>query len=231
MGSPLEHIWLPANFQEAPRCELCGEFYGEPLEPRFITYGFQINTSQGRPYQYSTITSQDETLETSGVATLLFVDIFSSSVDYPRVDGYEYIQARFMITFEDEYARSYGFRYLSGQLDYYYMDLEEPVLPFDAMRESDFPGFKVAARTLNFYGREYDYFLKHSEIQREWVGDVVHLVFEYIFLVPVGYSGIVVYLSNAANWSDAPGRALSDNLDEYTLFFRLREGGALYSRP
>ena len=221
-GSPLEHVWTDANYQEPSECELCGDIDGEPLEPNFTAQGFSINTTAGRPYDYKTITNQDPDMTTVGEATLMYVDIFESDEDHTAVAGYEYIVARIMITFEDENASINGFKYLTGQLDYYGFDPDERVIAHDDLEDSDFEDFKVANRRLNFYGEYYDYFLKHTQVENVWVGDTSYVVLEYIFLVPVGYNGIIIYISNAANFSNSDSRVLSDNFDSDTLFFRLR---------
>ena len=221
-GEPLEHIWTTANFQEPSMCEICGEINGDPVEPEFLRHGFRINTTAGRPYEYETLTNQDPDLTTTGEATLLYIDIFESDTDYPDKLGYEYITARFMITFDDENARSNGFQYMTGQLDYFSFDPDESAVAHDDLRNSDIPGFKIANRKLNFFGEDYEYFTRYTQIEHEWVGDTSFVILEHTFLVPAGYDGIVVYISNAANFSDSGNRVLSDNFDDYTLFFRLR---------
>lgn len=221
-GSPLEHVWTTANFQEASTCVNCGETSGGPTEPNLVRYGFRINTTAGRPFNYTTITSTDPELTTVGIARLLHIDIFESDVDYPYKPGYEYIVARFMITFDDENARTHGFTYLIGQLDFFGFDPDEIVIPHNELRDSDIPDFKIANRMLNYFGNEYEYFIKYTLIQKMQVGNIWYLEFEYAFLVPAGYDGMVVYISSSANWSDADNRTISDNFDDDTLFFRLR---------
>ncbi|MCL2820500.1 MAG: hypothetical protein FWD38_06680 [Oscillospiraceae bacterium] len=219
---PLEHVWLPANFQEGPICELCGEIGGDPIEPNFTKHGYKINTTSGRPYDYLTITGHNSDLSTTGTATLLYIDIFESDGEYPAKDGYEYIVARIMITFDDENSRIHGFTYITGQLDYFGFDPNERSVAHNELRDSDTPGFKIANRELNYFGENYEYYIKHTQFQNEWVGDISYVVLEYAFLVPVGFDGMVVYISSAANWSDSGTRVLSDNFDDDTLFFRLR---------
>ena len=221
-GSPLEHELTAANFQVAPECVHCGETVGEPVEPHFVGHGLRINTTSGRPFDYRTITSLDSTIVTIGVAALLYIDMFESDFEYPSKAGYEYIKARFLINFEDENARTSGFQYLTGQLDFFGFDPNEAAVIFNELADSDIPGFKIAGSTLNYFGEDYEYYMKHTQVQNEWVGNKSYIVFEYTFLAPAGYDGLVVYISNAANWSDAAGRVLSDNFDSDTLFFRLR---------
>jgi len=221
-GTPREHFWSFANFQEASFCLNCGEINGEPLEPGFTGHGFRINTTAGRAYNYKTITNPSPVMETVGLATLMYIDIFESDVDHPEKRGYEYIVARFLITFNDEEAGTTGFRYMSGHLDYFVFDPNESALAHDELVESDIPGFRTANRKLNFFGKEYDYFIKYSQIQSELIGNTWYVIFEYSFLAPAGYDGIVVYISNAATWSNASNRVLADNFDRDTLFFRLR---------
>ena len=221
-GEPLEHIWTEANFQEPSICELCGETDGTPVEPGFIRHGLRINTTAGRPYVYKTITNQDPDKTTLGEATLLYIDIFESDTDYPEKSGYEYILAHLMITFGDENARESGFRYMTGQLDYFDFDPNESAVAHDDLPDSDVPDFKIANRKINFFDVDYEYFIKYTQVENVWVGDTSYIVLEYTFLVPVGYDGMVVYLSNAANFTEADNRVLSDNFDNDTLFFRLR---------
>lgn len=224
-GAPLEHIFGPANFQLAAQCELCGDFYGQPLTPNFITYGFEINTIPGRPFEYTTGTRLSDELTTTGTVTLMDVDIFASREGFPPRAGREYILARFLLTFDDENAISHGFAYLSGQFDYYTVDTNETAIMFDNLRDSDIPGFKIANTQINFYGEYFDYHFRYESISVDWIESVAHVVFEYVFLVPIGFDGIIVYLSSTENWSATAGRVLSDNFDENTLFFRLRTLG------
>jgi len=221
-GVPLEHVWLPANFQTGPVCELCGEIGGEPTQPNFLRYGYRINTTSGRRYDYKTITSENPDLTTIGTAILLYIDIFESYEDYPAKVGYEYIVPRIMIIFDDENARDHGFTYITGHLDYFGFDPEENAIAHVDLQDSDIKGFKTGNRMLNFFGEDYEYYLRHTQHQNEWVGDTSYIVLEYAFLVPAGYDGMVIYISNAANWSDSTSRVLSDNFDDDTLFFRLR---------
>jgi len=218
----LEHIWTVANFQEPSFCEICGETDGEPVEPEFLRHGFRINTTAGRPFEYKTITNQDPDATTVGEATLLFIDIFESDTGYPEKPGYEYILTRLMITFDDENARENGFQYMTGQLDYFGFDPDEKVIAHDDLPDSETPDFKIANRTLNFFGEDYRYFIKYEQVENIWVRETSYVVLEYVFLVPAGYDGIVVYISSAVNFSDSADRKLSDNFDNDTLFFRLR---------
>jgi len=221
-GLPLEHVLADANYQQSPECVNCGDIYGEPLESNFVRHGLRVNATAGRSYDYITITNLEPELTTIGTAALLYVDVFNTDEGYPAKAGYEYIVARLMITFDDENARNHGFQYLTGQVDYYGFDPDEIAVIYEYLRDSDIPDFKIASRKLNFFGEDYEYYMKHTQIQNEWVGDVTYLVIEYAFLVPVGFDGLIVYVSNAANWSEASNRVLSDNFDNDTLFFRLR---------
>ena len=161
-------------------------------------------------------------MTTVGEATLLYVDIFESGTGYPGKRGYEYIVSRFMITFDDEPAQTNGIKRLTGQLDFFGFDPDEEAIEFGELEDSDISGFKKASRELNYFGINYEYYMNHSQIQNVWVGDILYLELEYAFLVPAGYDGIVVYISNAVNWSETRYRTLSDNFDNETLFFRLR---------
>jgi len=221
-GEPLEHTWTEANFQQASECLVCGEIDGEPIEPEFISHGFRINTTAGRPFDYLTITNRDPSMVTTGEATLLYIDIFESDDDdYPYMSGYEYIRARFMITSEDENARRNGLQTMTGHIDYFTFDPKEEAVIHSDLHDSSIPDFKVAGRTLNFFGEDYQYYIKHSRVQDVWAGSILYLVIEYTFLVPIGYDGIIVYLSNAGTWTESRNRVISDNFDDDTLFFRL----------
>jgi len=221
-GTPLEHYWSEANFQEASYCVNCGEINGDPVEPNFISHGLRINTTAGRPFRYKTITNPSPVTETVGLATLMYIDIFESDNDHPYKRGYEYIVARFMLTFMDEDTGSRGFSYMTGQLDFFGFDPDEGAVAHEDLQESDVPGFRKANRKLNFFGRDHDYFIRYTQIQSERIGNTWYVVFEYSFIVPAGYDGIVIYVSNAVTWSDSRNRVLSDNFDNDTLFFRLR---------
>jgi len=221
-GSPIEHVWSTPNFQEPPICILCGDIGGVPLEPRFTAEGFRINTTSGRLYNYKSVTDSDTSITTTGTITLLYIDIFESDVNYPAKAGYEYIVARFMINSVDENARVNGFRVMTGQLDYYNFDPYEPAILYSDFRDAEIEGFKISNHTLNYFNKEYEYYIKHSRIQNQWVDDLLYLIIEYTILVPAGYDGIVIYASNAGNWSLASNRVITDNFDSETLFFRLK---------
>jgi len=220
-GDPLEHIWTQANFQQAATCELCGETDGDPLVPNFLRYGYRINTNQGRPFAYRTITNQNESLITTGTAILLFVDVFENYLDYDPVEGYEYVHARLMLIFDDEYAAVNGYRYMAGHIDFYNFDPDEVLIPHEDLRDSEFPEFKTVNRPLNFYGEDYEYYVKYVLVQNEWIGGIAYLVRDFLFLVPTNSDGIVIYLSNAGNWTNEAGRTVSDIFDNDSLFFRL----------
>jgi len=220
-GSPNEHELSAANYQQAPGCINCGEIDGTVLTPNFLKLGYKINTTAGRPYAYKTITNLDETITTTGTAVLLYIDIFESDTDYKSKPGYEYIRARLMITFDDENAETKGYQYMTGQLDFYGMDPDEFPVPYDDLKDSEIDGFKTAGRKLNYYGEDYEYYLKYELVQNEWVGNIAYLVREYIYLIPAGYDGIIIYLSNAGIWTEDQGRSIRDNFDKDTLFFRL----------
>ena len=221
-GQPLEHIWSEPNFQEPAICLLCGDTAGEPALPNFIQNGLRVNTTAGRPFEYKTITNRDPDKVTIGQATLLFTDIFQSNADFPEKEGYEYIFTRLMITFDDENASSDGFQYLTGHLDFFGFDPDEPLAAHDTLPDSDVEGFKIVNRKLNFFGEDFEYYVMHNQVQNIWVDNISYLVLEYAFLVPAGYDGIVIYLSNASNWSETDNKVISDNFDDNTLFFRLR---------
>jgi len=221
-GSALAHVWTLENFQEASFCVNCGETNGEPLEPLFLRHGLRVNTTAGRAFKYMTITNPEPEEPTVGIASLLYIDFFESDTGYPAKEGYEYIVARFMITFEEDNAREHGFQFMTGQLDFFGYDPAETAISHEDLSDSDIDGFKIASRTLNHFGKDVPYFIRYRLILSELVGDIWYVVFEYAFLAPAGYDGIIVYISNAANWSDASNRAISDNFDYDTLFFRLR---------
>jgi len=221
-GTHTEHEWSTANFQEPSICVNCGEVNGLPLEPGFTLLGYRINTTSGRPFIYETITSTDPDAITTGTVTLLYIDIFESDADHPVKAGYEYITARFLLTFDDKNARDSGFQPLTGQFDFFGFDPYDTVTPHQDLEDSDYPEFKIADRKLNYFGNEYEYYVNYSQVQSIWIGEIHHLTLEYTFLAPAGYDGLVVYISNAANWSDTGSRVLSDNFDDETLFFRLR---------
>ena len=220
-GSPNEHEWTAANYQQASVCINCGEVDGTVLKPNFLKLGYRVNTTAGRPYAYKTITNLDETITTTGLAVLLFIDIFESDADHGAKPGYEYIRARLMITFDDENAETNGYQYMTGQLDFYGMDPDEFPVSYEDLEDSDIDGFKTADRMLNYYGEDYKYYMKYELVQNEWIGNIAYVVREYIYLIPAGYDGIIIYLSNAGIWTEDASRSIRDNFDKDTLFFRL----------
>ena len=219
-GTPLPHEWADANYQKASECLKCGMTEGAALEPEFIVQGYQINATAGRSYPYKTTTSLDGSMITYGTATLLYIDIFESDTGYKAKEGYEYIRVRFMIYFDDENALINGYKYMTGQLDYYGMDPEEIPVAYEDLSSSEIPGFKVANRKINYYGVDYEYYIKYELIQNEWVGDIAYIVREHVFLVPAGYDGLVMYFANAANWTNYE-KSITKSFDSDTLFFRL----------
>lgn len=220
-GEPTPHEFTEANFQQPAICKLCGDIYGGVLEPNFTALGFEINTTPGRWVDFHTVTNLDSETETVGTVILLHIDIFETAPDYPRKVGYEFIRARLMMIFDDEAAASYGYKYVIGHVDYYSMSLTDPSVPFEYLLESNYEGFKISNRTINFHGQEREYFVRYEEIRSAWAEGVAYVEREYTFLVPAGYDGIVIYLSSAANWTEYESRIMSDNIDENTLFFRL----------
>jgi hypothetical protein len=220
-GEPLEHEWTEANFQQAPECIRCGEINGSPTEPNFTRLGHRINSTSGRPYTYETITNIDPSLSTIGTASLLYVNIFEYSADYPAKRGYEYIQARLMLIFDDENATVYGYSYMTGHLDFFGFDAGEASIAHEDLEESDMPEFKIANKKLNFYGVDYEYYIKYELVHNTWVDRTAYVIRDYTFLVPASYDGIVIYITNAANWADGSGRTITDSFDSKTLFFRL----------
>jgi len=221
-GSPIEHVWSQANYQEPPLCIHCGDIGGIPLEPLFNFHGFRINTTSGRPFNYRSVTDSDTSIATTGTITLLYIDIFESDTGYPVKPGYEYIVARFMINSTDENAKSNGFRVMTGQLDFFGFDPFEPAILYSDLKDSDIEGFKVANQRIRYFDDYYEYYIKHTRIQNTWVDDMLYLIIEYTLLVPAGYDGIVIYASDAGNWSMASNRVITDNFDNNTLFFRLK---------
>jgi len=219
-GTPIPHEWADANYQRAYECVKCGMTEGEVLEPEFIKNGYQINATSGRSYTYKTTTSLDESMTTYGTVTLLYIDIFESDTGYKSKEGYEYIRVRFMMFFDDDNAVINGYKYMTGQLDYYGMDPEEIPVDYEDLSSSDIPDFKVANRKVNYYGVDYEYYVKYELIQNEWVGDIAYIVREHVFLVPVSYDGLVLYFANAANLKNNQS-SITDSFDSDTLFFRL----------
>ena len=219
-AGPTPHEPTEANFQEPPVCTLCGDVVGDVLEPNFTVLGLQINATSGRSYDFHTVTNLDPSITTVGTASLLFVDILESLEDLPTKPGYEFIRATIMLIFDDEEANQYGYGYIIGHVDYYTINLNEQSVAHLQLPESDIPGFRTSNRTINLNGEEREYFIRYEEISTAWVDGAAHVIREYTFLVPIGYDGIVVYLSSAALWTDH-SRIISDNIDENTLFFRL----------
>jgi len=214
------HEPTEANFQDRAYCTLCGDILGDVLEPNFSALGFSINTILGRSFDFQTVTFLDSEVETVGSAVLLFVNVFEYESGFPQVDGYEYVRARLMMTFDDESAAELGYRYILGHVDFYNMNLDDPALPINLLSESGIPGFMISNRTLNFHGVEREYFVKYDEIMTTWEDGSAVAIRELTFLIPTGYNGIILYLSSAANWAD-DDRVIGDNINESTLFFRL----------
>jgi hypothetical protein len=126
------------------------------------------------------------------------------------------------MTFDDNNAQLNAFKYMTGQLDFFSFDPDEVAILYEDLSDSDIPDFKIASRKLNYFGEDYEYYMKYTRLQEVWVNTMCYVNVEYTFLVPAGYDGIVVYISNAANWSEETNRVISDNFDNDTLFFRLR---------
>jgi hypothetical protein len=110
---------------------------------------------------------------------------------------------------------------MTGQVDFYSFDPDETPVSHNNLADSEIEGFKIANRMLNFYGENYEYYVKYDVVQNEWVGTIAYVVRDFIFLLPSGYDGIIVYFSNAGIWTDTDNRTMSDNFDNNTLFFRV----------
>jgi len=157
-----------------------------------------------------------------GDATLLYTDIFDYGEGYQEVEGYEWIVGRILMTFSDANARSHGIWNWYGNLDYYSFDPDGKVYDYADLPESGIMGnLGIGGSKLNYYGDDYEYYVKWIMVQNEWIGRTFHLMYEFIYLVPKGYDGIVVYISDSFNYSD--GMSIKEAFDQDTLFFRLRD--------
>jgi len=214
------HLWADANYQMPSHCIGCGERHGDPLQPNFELYWYEINTSIGRPYRYVTETQQPGTW-TVGEATLLFVDVFSYGEGYPEVDGYEWIVTHLHITYDDENARRHGYMQVIGTIDYYSVDPTRRITEMSDLPESGIiHGLLTSSTLINYYGTDFEWYIGRHQLQNEWINSRAHVLYEYILLVPQNYDGLILYLADFFNYE--PDINVGDLFDSDTLFFRLR---------
>ena len=64
--------------------------------------GFTAFMDVGTPYAYATATSDDDTILTTGEATVTSYEIFDSAQGYPAKEGYEWRVVKMEVRFYDE---------------------------------------------------------------------------------------------------------------------------------
>jgi hypothetical protein len=218
-GVQLEHDWKAANYQEPEICLLCGAIEGTPLTPAFVLQGIELYAVQGVQYPFVTITHTGEH-ETTGEITLVEVSTSDYFEDIKAKEGYEFITAKFVLTFSDNNAGNYGVSHMWSFKDYYNCDFTRELIVSNEKDESDIAGFYISDAGLNFYGEDIDLYY-HEDFNFWWSGRVLNGTQDWTFLVPIGYDGIVVIFQNG-KYISLEDATIADALDDNTLFFRLR---------
>jgi len=97
-GRPASHEPTEANFQEPAICLLCDEVLSEPLTPRLLLRGFEINTEIGVTYSYVSYDSRSRE-DLLGDVTFVSVEVSNTWNGAEADDGYEFLIADFTNTF------------------------------------------------------------------------------------------------------------------------------------
>lgn len=166
--------------------------------------GFTAFMDVGTPYAYATATSDDDTILTTGEATVTSYEIFDSAQGYPAKEGYEWRVVKMEVRFYDENTSKYGCQTSATFDDYYNSKLHS-----DTFKQED----KTDQYTLYSYhiihdGQETEGFCYFSASWGDWYtgkagNDEIIRYIQWDFLVPVGYDGSVAVLRDSrTQWPD-----------------------------
>jgi len=224
-GSALGHDFTEANFHEAEICLICEAVGRDPLTPGWIDFNRDLGElygvlglheiELGETYHYIswTLNNSYEPVETAGQLTILDYRVFESNDGYPAKEGYEYRLVKFQMIHSDRNAQRYGFYTSYDHLDYYLLDFQGDInnlddgidifgffqhwCPSSEYIESGVPGFYKGDYLLNYNGNEHEYFFAENE-HFAWRGNNGTFTVELVFLVPIGYDGIIINFTETA---------------------------------
>ena len=152
----------------------------------------------------SAVIVPDDTLLTTGEATVTSYEIFDSAQGYPAKEGYEWRVVKMEVRFYDENTGTYGCQTSATIDDYYNSKLHS-----DTFKQED----KTDQYTLYSYhiihaGQETEGFCYFSASWGDWYkgkagNDEIIRYLQWDFLVPAGYDGSVAVLRDArTQWPD-----------------------------
>jgi hypothetical protein len=233
-GVALEHDWKEANFHEGEICLLCN-FHNFSDEGRRLRSGVSIHNLDinNPPIQvlplsnnYTTVTGNGSA-QTIGLVALGNYIVSNQFNGIDAMDGYEFVTFRFGLHFSDSAAHRDGARWIIGSFDFYNYDPMEELVPYDDMEDSNIDGFKVW-RTVNYFGEDFEVYLHANTINQGWHrwhgGHDLVIDEEYTYLMPIGYDGIVVYITNGRHidrFLSGEAKTVGDFFDNDTLFLQL----------
>lgn len=182
--------------------------------------GFTSFMEVGTPYAYDTATSDDDTILTTGEATVTSYEIFDSAQGYPAKEGYEWRVVKMEVRFYDENTSKYGCQ-TSATLDDYY----NSKLHSDTFKQEDKTDqYSLYSYHINHDGQETEGFCYYSASWGDWYtgkagNDEIIRYIQWDFLVPVGYDGSVAVLRDSrTQWPD--GAYITDLDPANFLLFR-----------
>lgn len=215
------HVWREANYQMPESCSICGTTNGRALTAAFETYGLSITDVElGRKYSYVT-SCNSQPYKTTGQAVFSHFRVFEGDETHKAVDDYEWYSVAVDITFNDEYAQSYGMYPFVFYCDYY----TGGVWACD----SENPKTEVGTIfTINYCGENYTECMIYSKDAGSlgWVGNTCIYHCEFNYRVPVGYDGIMFGLLDPSV-DPQEDETVADFADDNTLLFRLDNSFAM----
>ena len=160
----------------------------------FDDKGIKINMEQGESYDYTTVCYGDESKTTVGQAEVVSQQVVSSDSDHEAKAGYEWQLVTIQLTFSDDNAWNYGFKYYYRLENFYDIAACENDTYDKTTGTSTF--------TITVDEQQYECTMKTSSAMKAWTTDsegkhsrVVDVYYE--MQVPEGYDGMVCGLMNA----------------------------------
>jgi len=181
--------------------------------------GFVNFMEVGVPYDYVSATSDDETIPTTGEATVTSYEIFDSADGYPAKEGYEWRVVKMEVRFYDENTGKYGCQSSATIDDYNNSRLHTDTF----MQEEKTDQYTLYSYHILHEGQETEGFCYFSASWGDWYtgdagNDEIIRYIQWDFLVPAGYDGSVACLQDArTQWPD--GAYITDlNPADFLLF-------------
>ena len=191
-----------------------------PTNSEMEQAGFTQFMEEWVTYPYTTICG-DETMATTGEATVFAYEIFESDEGYSAKDGYEWRVATIEIRFFDENAQKFGPYAFTRYEDYYNVKLLDD--SETVVEETE--DYTLYAHKRIYFEQEVETYYRSRDSWSNWrknaQGDLeIFYNVEFAFQVPVGYNGAVVALADGG-YEEAENAYLTDCDPEYFLLFRL----------